>query len=174
MTDLGLGTCWIGGTFNREKINIPNNLYNIAVISPLGYSKDTLSFKDKIVRSFSNANNRKQLSEIVINYEMLNNYPDLSVVFENIRLAPSASNKQPWRIFINKIINDIQIDFYLERTKGYRKIVKDVDLQLIDIGIAMNHLEATLNEMNIFGNWITDYPKPVQPFEYVCSFQLKK
>jgi hypothetical protein len=69
---------------------------------------------------------------------------------EMIRLAPSASNKQPWRI----IKTGDTFHFYLKRTPGYGKISKGVDLQLIDMGIAMSHFELSCQELGMKGHWV--------------------
>ena len=55
-TDIGLGTCWIGGQFNEEKVkkalNIPEK-YRVVALTPVGYPKEAP--KRKI---------RKKLNEI--------------------------------------------------------------------------------------------------------------
>ncbi len=68
---------------------------------------------------------------------------------ENVRLAPSASNQQPWRI----VYDDQQktFSFYLSRTIGYRKL-RDVSFE-IDMGIAMCHFELTVAELGLTGKW---------------------
>ena len=80
---------------------------------------------------------------------------------EMVRRAPSASNKQPWRI--------VQVGnawhFYLQRTKGYGKgtllfrMLRLADLQRVDIGIAMCHFELTARSLGLRGRWIEEDPK---------------
>ncbi|MGB4438289.1 MAG: nitroreductase family protein [Sedimentibacter sp.] len=53
------------------------------------------------------------------------------VPIEMVRLGPSASNKQPWRIIKDKN----SYHFYLCRTKGYGSV--NFDVQKNDLGIAM-------------------------------------
>jgi nitroreductase len=55
-------------------------------------------------------------------------------------MAPSASNKQPWRI----IVNDKSFSFYLKRTIGYGKFTPGNDLQLVDMGIALAHFTLAI------------------------------
>jgi hypothetical protein len=50
---------------------------------------------------------------------------------EMLRLGPSASNRQPWRV-IKEQGRDI-FHLYLRRSKGYDKLIKAVDLQRMDI-----------------------------------------
>ncbi len=66
-----------------------------------------------------------------------------------VRLAPSASNKQPWRIRISPGV----FNFYLKRTPGYKKGSSRVDLQRIDMGIAMSHFELACRELKLKGEW---------------------
>ena len=42
---------------------------------------------------------------------------------------------------------------YLVRTPGYRRLVPSTDLQMIDMGIAMRHLEVSAKELGISGFW---------------------
>ena len=65
-TDIGLGTCWIGG-FNHEKVKkileIPPRIKIIAM-TPLGHpEKDTIIDKSK--RKIIRSTNRKSLNEII-------------------------------------------------------------------------------------------------------------
>ena len=54
-----------------------------------------------------------------------------------VRWAPSAVNKQPWRI----IVRDGSFHFYKKQDKGYIS-EKTGDLQKIDLGIALCHFFA--------------------------------
>ena len=80
---------------------------------------------------------------------------------EMVRWAPSASNKQPWRIVR---IGDAW-HFFLQRTKGYGKgtllfrMLRLADLQRVDIGIAMCHFELTARSLGLSGRWSIEDPK---------------
>lgn len=167
-TYLGWGTCWLGGTFSRNKLDHLSNEKKIAVISPFGFYEDSFTLKDKIIRTFSNASRRLELSDIIINYNEVKNFEDnfLIETLENVRLAPSASNKQPWRVFIKKNENKYIFDIYLKRTKGYKNIIPEVDLQKIDIGIAMYHIDSS---MEFKGQW--QFNNSSQNYlEYITSY----
>ena len=84
-----------------------------------------------------------------------------------VRLGPSASNKQPWRI----IKNDYGYDFYLNRTKAYAK--GPFDMQKNDIGIAMCHFGLTAKEMGLKGQW--DYKenqKNIVDLDYISTWVI--
>jgi hypothetical protein len=90
---------------------------------------------------------------------------------EMVRLAPSASNRQPWRV----VMNEKGFHLYLARTFGYGALFRDIDLQRIDMGIAMFHFERTALELGLKGSWHVQDPG-ISPLpsstEYVVSWVL--
>ena len=67
---------------------------------------------------------------------------ELNQLLEYVRFAPSAVNKQPWRI----VVKDGYAHFYEKKDKSYTS--KDNwDIQKIDMGIAMCHFTLGLEEM---------------------------
>jgi nitroreductase len=77
-----------------------------------------------------------------------------------LRLGPSASNRQPWRVV--KEPGRAVFHFYLRRSAGYEKLIRAVDLQRIDLGIAMSHFELTARELGLEGHW-EPRPPPLDP-----------
>ncbi len=55
-----------------------------------------------------------------------------------VRLAPSASNKQPWRIVIGA---NGDAHFFIRRTPNYSEGKLGYDIQRLDIGISIAHYE---------------------------------
>ncbi len=157
LTDLGLGTCWVGGTFKRSEFAKTIALQDdeiIPAITPIGYPSAKRGFKDRLIRGIAGSKNRKPWSELFF----LENFsfplsPGLPGPYtsplEMLRLAPSASNLQPWRI----LQYGKQFHFLLKRTPNYGKKLKSADLQRIDMGIAMCHFELTARELNLDGRW---------------------
>jgi hypothetical protein len=92
-----------------------------------------------------------------------------------VRLGPSASNHQPWRV----VKEGKNWHFYLKRTPGYneRLLVKlsgTADLQRIDMGIAMCHFDLTARELGLTGQWVEEEPDIDRPFElleYTATWQ---
>jgi hypothetical protein len=70
---------------------------------------------------------------------------------EMLRLGPSASNRQPWRV-VKEQGRDI-FHLYLRRSKGHDKLIKAVERQRIDMGIAMSHFELTVRELGLGEQW---------------------
>ena len=88
---------------------------------------------------------------------------------ECVRMAPSASNKQPWRIIKGK--GQDAFHFYLKRTPGYENIVKDIKLQNVDMGIAMCHFELSAKELGLKGDWNVNDPQiKSDGMEYIVSW----
>ncbi len=148
--EMGLGTVWIGGTMPRDKFEAATGLSENEVMpcmSPLGKVAKRMSVKEALMRKGVKADVRYDFKDLFFQ----NNFQTpltkgtametgLADALECVRLAPSAVNKQPWRI----VIGDHVAHFYEKHDKGY--ITPDYDLQKIDIGIAMYHFEKELQE----------------------------
>lgn len=176
-THLGLGTCWLGGTFNRSasasRINKRDDEV-IPAITPLGYPNDKKSIKDSAIRFFARANSRKPWEKLFFcgdtQSPLERNTGDAYLLaLDCVRIGPSASNRQPWRIIKEKD-NDVY-HFYISRTPGYAKMYPDVSLQDVDMGIAMCHFEVANHEMNGKGSWKNvQFPHPQKGLEYIVSW----
>ncbi|MFZ5989634.1 MAG: nitroreductase family protein [Bacillota bacterium] len=163
-TSLNLGTVWLGGSLNRStfasKIGASDEEV-IPAITPLGYPADKRSMVDRLIRTLSGGKNRKEFGEVFyrenistpLDKAACGNYSD---VLETVRLAPSASNKQPWRIIKEKDKNNFH--FYLNENRSYNAIFKDIKIQNIDMGIAMCHFELTARQLGLEGSWHVDKP----------------
>lgn len=176
-TTLGLGTCWLGGTFKRGEFGKAMELKEsefMPTITPIGYAKENRSLLDSFMVIAAGSKNRKDWNELffdksfdkVITREELGS---LKEAFEMVRIAPSASNKQPWRI----VKNGNNFHFFITRNKGYGKAL-NFDIQRLDIGIAMCHFESTLNELGFLGKWNDDNPNltTTENTEYIITYNI--
>ncbi len=181
-TDLGLGTCWLGGTFTKSsfarKISASRDERIPAVVS-LGYIPDEDQARQTALRRQIGADHRLPWEALffdsrfgtALSRERAGRY---AVPLEMVRLGPSASNKQPWRI----IRDGEAYHFYVQRTKGYhesllQRMLRVEDLQRVDLGIAMCHFELTARELGLHGRWAVQEPKiekPDQLTEYTISW----
>ena len=181
-TDLGLGTCWLGGSFTKSnfarRIAIREGERVPAVVAA-GYPAPRRGTVDSMVRQIAHAHQRLPAEQLFFDRTFgvplrLAETGDLALALEMVRLAPSASNKQPWRI----IKEDQGWHFYLQRTKGYRegrimRLLKIDDMQRIDMGIAMCHFALTAAELGLQGQWEQREPpleKPDERTEYIISW----
>ncbi len=158
-TDLGLGTCWLGGTFNRSLFSIKIQKTNdeiVPAITPIGFPvKRTI--KENSIRKLIKADKRLPWDQLFFKNNLntplsLEETEEYTELLEMVRLSPSAGNKQPWRII--KEIDKNNFHFYIvEGNKAYKKFPP------IDIGIAVCHFDLTAKELGINGNWVFKNPQ---------------
>jgi hypothetical protein len=166
-TDLGLGSCWLGGTFTRssfaKKIEKRGEESMPAVIS-IGMIADEDRARKAIVRRLVRSEARLAWEKLFFDGAFgtpltrgaAGSYAE---ALEMVRLAPSASNRQPWRI----LKDGGAWHFYVARSPGYAtglasRLVKLPDLQRVDAGIAMCHFELAARERGLRGRWETAEP----------------
>jgi nitroreductase len=176
-TQLGLGTCWLGGTLQRSKFAQAIGLRDgelLPTISPVGYPAQQKSITEKMMRWGIGSDNRKPWSDLFFDDNFSQPLTQAQAgkyaeALENLRLAPSASNKQPWRILRDAKINSFHL--YLSRAFGYNSMFP-VSLQNIDMGIAMCHFALTVQENNLKGKWQikADAPKE-KSLDYIVTWQ---
>jgi len=176
-TALGLGTCWLGGTFNKggftRRLNVTADEL-LPAISPVGYARERRSLTDSLFRFMAASHTRKPWQELffaerfdsVLDPDQAGDYV---IPLECVRIGPSASNKQPWRILREQ--EPLRFHFFLERTKGYETLSQDIHLQNVDMGIAACHFELSAREQGLSGMW-QDTPPATTPasWEYITSW----
>lgn len=175
LTQKGLSTCWLAGTFDRNAFSHHVKKGDIIpAITPIGYPEDKMSLRERAIRFAVKANRRKSFEEMFylndINHPLKedSNHP-LQLPLELVKLAPSASNKQPWRI----IIIDNIIHFYLQETPNYNTN-RPFIIQALDMGISLCHFEIGLKDLGLnYEMNVISHPLP-QGFEYILSFILNK
>ena len=153
ITTLNLGTCWLGGTFDRaalsKTLGDSADLY-IPAISPIGYFEHK-TLRESIVRGFVRADSRKPWETIFFDGDFQTPLSQQAAgayakPLELLRLGPSASNKQPWRV----VRKDGNYHFYEEQTPGYSSAFP-FDMQAIDMGIAACHFQLAATELGLGG-----------------------
>lgn len=165
LTSLGLGTVWIGGTMDRAAFEKAAGLKEDEVmpcITPLGVPA-RMSMRESLMRKGVKADQRLPLDEIFSDREdiVLQDavYRD---ALEAVRLAPSAVNKQPWRI-----IHDRDgFHFFLKRSL---QAGEGSDMQKVDMGIALCHFLLSLKEAGRDAQLISDSDHPQTEDEYIAT-----
>lgn len=183
-TDLGLGTCWLGGTFRQSRFAAAlgvGDRESIPAVVSLGSPAAKRRFIEKLMRRGANADARMPWERLFflggfdrpLSRQEAGDYAE---PLEMVRLAPSASNKQPWRIIKDRV-SDVY-HFHLQRTKGYdpsrKRLFRMTDLQRVDMGIALCHFALTAEEQGLRGSWETADPRivPKPPdTEFVVSWR---
>ncbi|MDW7656201.1 MAG: nitroreductase family protein [Bacillota bacterium] len=172
----GLGTCWLGGTFERAgfasamKIG-ENELFPI--VTPYGYSAAKKHMKEVMMRKMIKADQRKNWQDLFYRNDFQTpltpaQAADLEFPLEMVRLGPSASNKQPWRI----LLTNTACQFYEYKEPGYSDRLP-YDIQRIDMGIAACHFDLAAKEQGIIGHFDIDCRPDLtcpENIEYVFSW----
>ena len=174
---LGIGTVWIGGTMNREKFEAAMELQDdelMPCVTPVGYPAAKRSLRESMMRKGIKADRRFDLSEIAFEEEAgrplsAESMEKFGEALEMVRWAPSAVNKQPWRI----LVQGDSVHFYEKPDKGY---VSDAtgDLQRIDVGIAMYHFVYGMQKAGKTVEFRTEDPERKVPetWQYVATYCL--
>jgi hypothetical protein len=180
LTEQDIGTCWMGGTFNRnsfeQEIQFEKGEF-IPCITPIGYPSQKQRVFDKALRYVVKADNKKPWNKLF--YDSAFNVPltkekadSLEIPFEMVRLGPSASNKQPWRLLLS---SDRKLcHFFIEHIPNYSSSL-GYDMQLLDLGIAMCQFELACKELGIDGRWNVEQPiipLPNEQTEYIASWNI--
>jgi len=183
-TDLGLGTCWLGGSFSKsafaKKIALAPGERMPAVVA-VGYADEGKRDKD-FIRKSAGAATRLPAEKLFFEGEFGKSLSPQAAgpyakVLECVRWAPSASNRQPWRL----LRTETGWHFYLARSKNYGKgtlvynLLHLADLQRVDMGIAMCHWEFTARELALDGGWTIEGPALPMPerTEYIVTWRPK-
>ncbi|MCR5262823.1 MAG: nitroreductase [Clostridiales bacterium] len=173
---LGVGTTWIAGTMNRDAFEKAVDVSEGEVmpcVSPLGYPANKMSLRESMMRRGIKADSRMGFGELFFDGSFDNPLTtetagNLAGVFEAVRLAPSAVNKQPWRI----VLCSDKAHFYEKRNRGYDDGAWDI--QKIDMGIALCHFEIAATESGHSVSLVTTDPGigTETGTEYIATFVI--
>lgn len=144
-TDMGLGTVWLAGTFNRKDFK---NVIEISdadlfpCICPVGYPGQKRSFIEKITMASLGSKKRKEWDKLFflddfsksLTKEDAGRYAD---ALDMLRLAPSATNAQPWAV----VKEGDKFHFFCNYKNSINNDVKKI--KHLDLGIALSHFHQT-------------------------------
>lgn len=183
LEDKNIGTCWLGGTFNRNMFHKKFDVHSsklIPAISPIGYPKEKQRFFESTMRKLVQADNRLPWEMLFFDKDFSkplshNKAGKYDMILEMVRRGPSASNKQPWRVVYDPMHK--LMHFYLAHTPNYSDKLP-FNIQYLDIGIAMYHFEAAALESDIEIKWVHETPPDIEMpdtnHEYVATAILSK
>jgi len=184
ITELGLGSCWLGGTFNRgrfaktAKLKKGESMPAVLALGNIPSDKDT---RNGTLRIKVGGNARKPSHELFFDTNFSKPLSEIkepwASVLEAVRQGPSASNKQPWRLVRQETAGTVIWHLFLQRTPGYgkgiaTKLLDVPDIQRLDSGIAMSHFTLLTQAQKLSGSWKSADPGLVLPdlTEYVASW----
>jgi len=134
-TMLGLGTCWIAGTFKGRDFDrgqVWPDGESLKIVSPVGYAADRRRVIDRLFRKVAGSDGRKAFSQLFFTDRFRESLPIDSIYAEPLgmlRLAPSSTNSQPWRV----LVHGDEVSFYTRL---------DRMLSVLDCGIGICHFDA--------------------------------
>jgi len=173
----GIGTTWIAGTMDRPAFERAMRLEEGEVmpcVSPLGYPAEKMSLRESVMRKGIRADSRLAFRELFFKDGFDSPLDEaeageLSEVLELVRWAPSAVNKQPWRV----VVAGDTVHFYEKHSKGYVS-ADGWDLQKIDMGIALCHFDLGAEEKRCKLEFLVADPGLPAPADtdYIASFKL--
>jgi nitroreductase len=135
LTEMNIGTCWLGGPKSKETLG--GSEYIICIC----FGRSLEEF-----RKSEEEADRKDMKDIAENCS-----PEQKELLKSVRLAPSARNLQPW--FFRCDENKIHV---FRKSKGVlTKLAIFKMMQKIDIGIAISHFTAkkfTVEKLHHTGN----------------------
>lgn len=167
---LGLGTCWLGGTFNRSAFAAQIEIGEqemFPILSPVGWPQKQRLF-EQVFRRNLKADRRKPWDTLFFDDDFEKPLtPEAAGTYaeplELLRQAPSAVNKQPWRV--------------LRTADGFHFFQKggmggEMDMQRIDLGIAVCHFHLSALELGLSGRLERRCPSVELPqdLSYVISW----
>jgi nitroreductase len=175
LTELGYDTCWLGGTFRRKDYRRklePNEI--IPAISPVGHQAQKRTIIDRIIHGKKISRNRKPFGELFQYFDVMEELEEkadsrLTDVMHLVQMGPSASNKQPWRIYVTEDHETVHV--YLKRDVAYGQAL-GYDMQALDIGIALAHLEIGLQHHGFkYEKKVYDKDVFFDGLEYIITYQ---
>lgn len=139
-TFLGLGSCWVGGSFDRGsqifKIGADEKLHYVI---PIGEVLDEKSLKEKMFHGLSHLRPKK-VEDLIITTVSIEELPiDFKNAMKAVHKAPSALNSQPVR-------------FEYSNGQVFGRHVKPSVTDSVDLGIAKAHFIVSAGGSFEWGN----------------------
>ena len=175
---MGLGTTWIGGTMDRKLFERAFELgpdERMPCVSPLGYPAEKMSLRESLMRKGAKADSREPFEKLFFRESFETPLGSeqagrLALPLELVRLAPSAVNRQPWRL----VVCGELVHFYVKHAKGYVSEATG-DLQKVDLGIALCHFNEAAYALGLGPKLELQDPGIPAPAdtEYIASYRVR-
>lgn len=174
-TDMGLSTVWLAATIDRPAFEHAIDLgpdEAMPAVSPLGYAADKRSLREIAMRRGMKSDERAPFESLFFSDDFGHPLSESEAgiwktPLEMVRKAPSATNKQPWRA----VVQDENVHFFEQKTRGYAK--GGVDIQKVDLGIAICHFEIATEETGYVGRIVREDPGIIAPdgCDYIATWE---
>lgn len=154
-TAMGLGTVWLAATFSRNGFASAMGIGAdewFPAICPVGYPAQKRSIRESLMRTAMRSAVRKPWSELFFREAFgtaltERDAGDYALCLEMVRLAPSATNAQPWRV----VEKGNAYHFYETHPAGASE--EEAAIKQVDLGIAIAHFHLTALERGLSGRF---------------------
>lgn len=166
--EMGLGTCWIAGTYKGSQFDQGEKWpegESLKIICPVGVPEKQRMF-EKVMRFTVGSDKRKPFGELFYEDDFKKSLTPESRFGESLemlRIAPSSTNSQPWRV----LVKAEEVMFYYKPKSP---------ASVLDIGIGIYHFYATEKYNGYEGKFVksTDFPIPPEDWKYLISYHREK
>lgn len=154
-THLGLGTVWLAATFSRDKFSTAMGIKSedlFPAISPVGYPVEKKRMKEALMRKLMKSDQRKPWETLFFSNGFSSPLTEkeagsYAVPLEMLRLAPSATNAQPWRVVKEGNV------YHFYETHNANSKEEDKAIKRVDLGIGIAHFHQTAMERGLSGKF---------------------
>lgn len=138
----GLGTCWVSGSYNENKLleylDLPKGIRMYCVIA-IGYVKESKSLKENIMYKATHKNSKPYQKMFEVCDDKLPAY--IEYAMKMVEMAPSAVNRRPVKFrFENGVLSAHVDEPYSDKS--------------IDFGIAKLHYQLGASAKGVKGEWV--------------------
>ena len=171
---LGVGTVMLAASLSRATLEKAMEVKEDEVMpvgSPIGYPGSKMSIRETLMRKALKADERKPFETLFFQNDF--NTPlkeeDAGIykgALSALRLAPSATNGQPWRaVVVGEAVHFVEVKTMKDSPIG--------DVQKFDMGIALSHFDLMRKEQGIKGKFTFDDPGIELPKNalYIATFR---
>lgn len=151
---LGIGTVVLAATLSRKSFEQAMQVVDgevMPVVSPLGYAAPKRSIREGLMRKGIGSDSRKDFGSLFFNGSFGEPLTEAEAgpygqALENLRWAPSATNKQPWRaVKTGSVLNFYELQTLKPSPLG--------DIQKVDVGIALANFALTMEADGVSGRF---------------------
>jgi len=175
LTPMHLDACWISLTLDKAKAATAVHASadeEVVFAFPVGHKASSLLARGAAF--VTGMGTRKPLPTFVCNGDLNRPFEGITEsdpwwkVFESVRWAPSAYNKQPARIVVSSTADGNKRAFHLFLSNAVPQYLWQ------DAGIALWHFDSVATQLGHTGTWATsgvpDVPNAGSGFVYIASF----
>lgn len=154
-TNMGLATVWLAATFSRSQFEKAMDIREdelFPAVSPIGYAATKKSLTESLMRKTMKSDKRKPWNEIFffdsfgasLSKEEAKEFAN---PLEMLRLAPSATNAQPWKV----VKKNGAYHFFESHERNTKS--EEIMIKMVDVGIALSHFHQTALEYGLEGKF---------------------